>query len=93
MTDPTPLVQAYACGSTEQPLITQTLGDFFDAMAERQGMHEALVSRHQGFRLSYAELKREVDRLGSAMLRSGLRKGDRVGIWAHNSVEWVLMHK
>ena len=91
MTDPTPLVQAYACGSTEQPLITQTLGDFFDAMAERQGMHEALVSRHQGVRLSYAELKREVDRLGSAMLRSGLRKGDRVGIWAHNSAEWVLM--
>ena len=91
MTDPTPLVQAYACGSTEQPLITQTLGDFFDAMAECQGMHEALVSRHQGVRLSYAELKREVDRLGSAMLRSGLRKGDRVGIWAHNSVEWVLM--
>ena len=91
MTDPTPLVQAYACGSTEQSLITQTLGDFFDAMAERQGMHEALVSRHQGVRLSYAELKRKVDRLGSAMLRSGLRKGDRVGIWAHNSVEWVLM--
>ena len=91
MTDPTPLLQAYACGTTDKPLITQTLGDFFDAMAERQGMHEALVSRHQGVRLSYAELKREVDRLASSMLRTGLRKGDRVGIWAHNSVEWVLM--
>uniref|UniRef100_D5X6S1 AMP-dependent synthetase and ligase n=1 Tax=Thiomonas intermedia (strain K12) TaxID=75379 RepID=D5X6S1_THIK1 len=91
MTEPTPLVQAYACGSTDQPLLTQTIGDFFDAMAERQGLQEALVSRHQNIRLSYAELKREVDRLGSALLRSGLRKGDRVGIWAHNSVEWVLM--
>ncbi|CUA93498.1 AMP-binding protein [Thiomonas bhubaneswarensis] len=91
MTDPTPLVQAYACGALEQPLITQTLGDFFDAMAAHQGQHEALVVRHQGVRLSYAELKREVDRLASSMLRSGLRKGDRVGIWAHNSVEWVLM--
>ena len=86
-----PLIRSHVCGATDQPLITQTLGDFFDAMAERQGMHEALVSRHQGIRLSYAELKREVDRLGSAMLRSGLRKGDRVGIWAHNGVEWVLM--
>jgi fatty-acyl-CoA synthase len=91
MTEPTPLVQAYACGATDQPLLTQTIGDFFDAMAERQGLQEAMVSRHQNIRLSYAELKREVDRLGSALLRSGLRKGDRVGIWAHNSVEWVLM--
>jgi fatty-acyl-CoA synthase len=91
MTEPTPLVQAYACGATDQPLLTQTIGDFFDAMAERQGLQEALVSRHQNIRLSYAVLKREVDRLGSALLRSGLRKGDRVGIWAHNSVEWVLM--
>ena len=91
MTEPTALVQAYACGATDQPLLTQTIGDFFDAMAERQGLQEALVSRHQNIRLSYAELKREADRLGSALLRSGLRKGDRVGIWAHNSVEWVLM--
>jgi fatty-acyl-CoA synthase len=85
------MLQAYACGATDQPLLTQTIGDFFDAMAGRQGLREALVSRHQNIRLSYAELKREVDRLGSALLRSGLRKGDRVGIWAHNSVEWVLM--
>ncbi len=87
----TPLTASYACGTDREPLITQTLGDFFDAMAARQGEHEALVSRHQGRRLSYAELRREVDTLASAMLRSGLRKGDRVGIWAHNGVEWVLM--
>lgn len=91
MTNDTPLIQAYACGSTDQPLLTQTIGDFFDAMAQRQGLHEALVVRHQDVRLSYAELKREVDRLASSLLHSGLRKGDRVGIWAHNSVEWVLI--
>ncbi|SCC92093.1 putative acyl-CoA synthetase YngI [Thiomonas sp. X19] len=85
------LTTSYACGDKPAPLITQTLGDFFDAMAARQGEHEALVSRHQGLHLSYAELKREVDRLASSLLRSGLRKGDRVGIWAHNGVEWVLM--
>jgi fatty-acyl-CoA synthase len=85
------LTTSYACGDKRAPLITQTLGDFFDAMAARQGEHEALVSRHQGRHLSYAELKREVDQLASSLLRSGLRKGDRVGIWAHNGVEWVLM--
>ncbi|HUX73257.1 MAG TPA: AMP-binding protein [Steroidobacteraceae bacterium] len=85
------LTVSCADGERRTPLITQTLGDFFDAMAQRQGTHEALVSRHQGRRLSYAELKREVDRLASAMLRSGLAKGDRAGIWAHNCAEWLLM--
>ncbi len=91
MSDTPATLQAYACGSHDQPLLTQTIGDFFDDMARRMGEQEALVVRHQNARLSYAELKREVDRLASAMLRSGLRKGDRVGIWAHNCVEWVLM--
>ncbi len=85
------LSTSYACGSREQPLITQTLGDFFDAMAARQGEREALVACHQHRRLSWTELAREVDTLASAMLRSGLARGDRVGIWAHNCVEWVLM--
>ena len=85
------LTTSYACGSREQPLITQTLGEFFDAMAARQGEREALVACHQHRRLSWSELAREVDTLASAMLRSGLARGDRVGIWAHNCVEWVLM--
>ncbi len=85
------LTTSYACGQRDAPLLTQTLGDFFDAMARRQGEHTALVVRHQGRRLSYAQLRIEVDRLASSMLRTGLRTGDRVGIWAHNCTEWVLM--
>jgi fatty-acyl-CoA synthase len=85
------LTTSYSCGEQRQPLLTQTIGDFFDAMAARQGARDALIARHQSRRLSYSELKREVDRLASSMLRSGLSRGDRVGIWAHNCVEWVLM--
>ena len=85
------LTTSYACGSTAQPLITRTLGEFFDDMAARQGERDALVSLHQQRRLSWTQLAREVDTLASAMLASGLQRGDRVGIWAHNCVEWVLM--
>ncbi len=85
------LTTSYACGNTAQPLITRTLGEFFDDMAARQGERDALVSLHQQRRLSWAQLAREVDTLASAMLASGLQRGDRVGIWAHNCVEWVLM--
>jgi len=82
---------SHAVGRTDQPLIEQTLGDFFAAMAARQGPREALVSRHQGLRYSYAELHQATRRLASALLGLGLAPGDRVGIWSHNNAEWVLM--
>lgn len=78
-------------GRTDAPLIHQTIGELFDAMVARQPQREALVSAHQRRRLSYAGLQSEVNRLASALLGLGLQTGDRIGIWSHNNVEWVLM--
>ncbi|MBO9677230.1 MAG: AMP-binding protein [Acidovorax sp.] len=86
-----PIALSQAQGATGTPLIEQTIGQFFDAMAARQGGREALVSVHQGLRYSYAQLHAEVRRLASALLGLGLQKGDRIGIWSHNNAEWVLM--
>ena len=86
-----PLTASYAKGGTDVPLIEQTIGDFFAAMAGRQGTRDALVSRHQGLRYSYAQLHQAARQLASALLSQGLVKGDRVGIWSHNNAEWVLM--
>ena len=92
MTSPaTALSASHAFGATDTPLIEATIGDFFADMAHRQGEREALVSRHQGLRYTYAGLHRAVRQLASALLQSGLEKGDRVGIWSHNNAEWVLM--
>ncbi len=88
---PAPPAESYARGATATPLIEQTLGAFFAAMAARQPEREALVSRHQGLRYTYAQLQAEARRLASALLRQGLVPGDRVGIWSHNNAEWVLM--
>jgi fatty-acyl-CoA synthase len=85
------LTRSLAQGATDVPLIEQTLGDFFDDMAARQGERDALVSVHENKRLSYLELQREANRLASALLDLGLAPGDRVGIWSHNNVAWVLM--
>jgi fatty-acyl-CoA synthase len=82
---------SYAAGPTDVPLIEQTIGDFFDAMAARQPQHEALVCRHEVRRFTYLELQAEANRLASALLASGLAPGDRVGIWSHNNSAWVLM--
>ncbi len=83
--------KSLAQGATDVPLIQQTIGDFFDDMAARQGDRDALVSAHEKKRLSYVELQRESNRLASALLKLGLAPGDRVGIWSHNNVPWVLM--
>ncbi len=82
---------SYARGSTDTPLIEATIGDFFADMARRQPDSEALVSRHQGLRYSYAQLHQQARRLASALLGLGLTPGDRIGIWSHNNAEWVLM--
>jgi len=82
---------SYDRGAVDKPLIEQTLGDFFDAMVAKQPDHEALVSRHEGQRFTYRELQTQSNRLASALLKTGLVPGDRVGIWSHNNAPWILM--
>ncbi|RYF70081.1 MAG: AMP-binding protein, partial [Comamonadaceae bacterium] len=82
---------SYDRGTTDVPLIEQTLGAFFDDMVRQGPDRLALVSLHQNLRYTYGQLHAEVRRLASALLGLGLQKGDRVGIWSHNNAEWVLM--
>ncbi|HEY4370872.1 MAG TPA: AMP-binding protein [Burkholderiales bacterium] len=85
------LTESRAAGAATPPLIEQTIGDFFDAMVERVPRREALISRHEGRRYTYRELQAAANQLASALMESGLKAGDRVGIWSHNNVAWVLM--
>jgi fatty-acyl-CoA synthase len=52
---------------------------------------EALVDVPSGRRWTYAELGADVERLAYALLAAGVAEGDRVGIWAVNCPEWVLV--
>ncbi|MFZ6849036.1 AMP-binding protein [Undibacterium sp. RuRC25W] len=79
-----------ATGSTEQPLIEQVLGRFFDDMVERHPQRPALISCHEHIRWSYRELQQESNRLASALLASGLEPGDRLAIWSNNNSQWLL---
>ena len=81
---------SYVHGASEQPLIGQTIGQFFDAVCDKWPARPALVVRHQNVRLSYGELRQQVDRLAAGLLTLGLDPGDRIGIWSPNNSEWVL---
>ncbi|MDO5288296.1 MAG: AMP-binding protein [Pseudomonadota bacterium] len=85
------LTHSHARGATDTPLIEQTIGAFFDAQAARYAEREALVVVHQQRRYTYRQLQTDSLRLASALLKTGLQPGDRIGIWSHNNAEWVLM--
>src|ERR1700741_1892402 len=84
------MTRSYASGVATKPLIGETIGENLENTVARFGDREALVVRHQSGRLTYAELNARVDALARGLLGAGMRKGDRVGIWAPNCAEWVL---
>jgi fatty-acyl-CoA synthase len=82
---------SHTTGETDVPLIEQTIGDNLDATADRFPDREALVDVEQGRRWTWAELRRDVDAAARGLLAAGIEKGDRVGIWAPNCAEWVVV--
>ncbi|MBS0448943.1 MAG: AMP-binding protein [Proteobacteria bacterium] len=81
---------SYVHGASSKPLIGQTIGKFFDEACARHAAREALVSRHQGVRMTYGQMREQVDVLACALIRLGLQPGERIGIWSQNNREWAL---
>ena len=52
---------------------------------------EALVSVHEGVRLTYREFGEQVDLMARRLLAEGFEVGDRIGVWAPNCVEWAVV--
>ncbi|MGA4950563.1 AMP-binding protein [Streptomyces lydicamycinicus] len=82
---------SYACGTAGRPLLGHTIGADLTRTIARFGDREALVEVASGRRWTYAELGRAVDEVALGLLAKGVAKGDRVGIWAPNCAEWVLV--
>ncbi|MEL6190575.1 MAG: AMP-binding protein [Bacteroidota bacterium] len=81
---------SYTCGTSTEPLLGLTIGDAFDQTVQKYPDHEAIVSRHQNVRMTYAQLRDAVDQCARAFMAIGIKKGDRVGIWSPNCVEWLI---
>ncbi|MET7901091.1 AMP-binding protein [Streptomyces sp. NPDC005355] len=87
----TPPAPSYASGASDVPLLGDTIGANLARVVERFGEREALVDIASGRRWTYAQFGRSVDAVALGLLAKGVGKGDRVGIWAVNCPEWVLM--
>ena len=88
MTHPT---LSHAVGERQPALLTDTIDANLQRTIARFGDRDAVVDCAAGVRLTYAAFGAEVDRLARALVAAGFRAGERVGIWAPNRVEWVIV--
>ncbi len=84
-------VPSYVSGSSTQPLIGETIGENLRRSVERFPDRDALVVPYQKYRATYRQFWEETSRVARGLLLRGVKKGDRVGIWAPNRAEWVEM--
>ncbi len=83
--------ESYRHRGGDKPLLGSTIPQHFNEVAARFPDHEAVVSLVQGQRLSYAELAETVRELARGLLGLGFNKGDRIGIWSTNNLQWLLL--
>jgi fatty-acyl-CoA synthase len=76
-------------GDGERSLIGQPIHASISEVAHRFPNHDAVVSCWQQRRLTYTDLMVASSRLAKGLLALGVAKGDRVGVWATDCVEWV----
>jgi fatty-acyl-CoA synthase len=82
---------SYSNGASAQPLLGETIGANLRRMAATHPASEALVDVPTGGRWTYSQLDADTDTLAIGLLAAGISQGDRVGIWAPNCPEWVLL--
>lgn len=49
-----------------------------------------MISKHQNHSLTFSQILDQADRLAASFRKIGLKKGDRIGVWIPNLVEWYI---
>jgi len=85
--------------------ITKTLGQWMEHIAETYPEKEAVVfddqilvgkgtpeeyTYHLTYRRTYKEFNEDIEKYARAFYKMGIRKGDKVAIWATNYPQWLL---
>ena len=76
---------------TAESLPAVTLGQILDRTVAAFPDNEAVVYVDRDFRLTYREFGDLVDRLARGLMAMGIRKGEKVAVWATNVPCWVAL--
>ena len=82
---------SYVRGATSDPLKFFTIPALLERAVMRHGARDAVIYAPTRERLSWHDLKRRSDDVAAGLLALGVKRSDRVGIWAPNCVEWLLV--
>ncbi|HET9899155.1 MAG TPA: AMP-binding protein [Streptosporangiaceae bacterium] len=82
---------SYSHGASSTELLGETIGANLRRVAAAHPDSEVLVDAPAGKRWTYAQFDAETDTLARGLIAAGIEAGDRVGIWAPNCAEWVLL--
>ncbi|WP_026402849.1 AMP-binding protein [Actinomadura rifamycini] len=82
---------SYASGASKAPLLGDTIGTNLDRTVALHPDRDAVVEYATDRRWTYARFAADVDAVALGLHARGIRKGDRVGIWAPNCAEWMLV--
>lgn len=82
---------SYIQGLSGASMLGDTIGQNLKKTVDRFPDHDALICPHQQYRATYVQFWEQTTTVAKALLAAGITKGDRVGIWALNRYEWVLV--
>lgn len=74
------------------PFTGKTLGQSFNETADNNPDKEMYVFYADKERKTYKEVQNESHKFACSLMKLGLTKGDRIGIWGGNHYEWLLAY-
>jgi fatty-acyl-CoA synthase len=85
------LTQSYCHRGGRVPLIGATIPQHFAEVVRQHGERDAVVCLPQQRRFTYRQMHEAVNALAKGLLGMGFARGDRIGIWSTNNIEWLLL--
>ncbi|KAF5295378.1 hypothetical protein FQR65_LT01570 [Abscondita terminalis] len=80
---------SYVHNPGKEGLLPLTLGKLLENAATQYGEKTAIISVYDNRRFSFNDVFNESQKLAAALHSLGLQKGDRVGLWMPNIIEFV----
>lgn len=71
-------------------LLEMTVKECLNNVVRQYASQTALIENQSKKTLSWQQLQQEVESVARGFLATGLKKGDRLGIWSANSNEWII---
>ncbi|EAR89926.2 acyl-CoA synthetase family (AMP-forming)/AMP-acid ligase family protein (macronuclear) [Tetrahymena thermophila SB210] len=81
---------SYTKGDTSSQLLNVSIGQRLEQIAQKLPNQLAFISHYQEVQFTYIEFFNICQKLGAALLKIGLQKGDRVGIYSPNNYQWCI---